>query len=166
MQRTLVAAILIALGAVKLSTQQAADAEWRSYGRDNTNQRYSPLAQINTTNVARLTLAWKHETRPGPVPLVDGLFKQESTPIVVDGVLYYTYPGPHVFAVDAATGKELWRHETTGNSPIRVCCGPNNRGVAVADGLVFVATLDARVLALNARTGGIVWETRAADGGS
>src|SRR5207237_8207715 len=100
MQRTFAAALLIALGMVGKLGQQADDSEWRSYGHDYTNQRYSPLAQINTSNVARLKLAWKHDTRPGRVPLVDGLFKQETTPIVVDGVLYYTYPGPQVFALD------------------------------------------------------------------
>ncbi len=146
-------------------THAPASVEWRSYGRDFTNQRYSPLAQINATNASTLALVWKHDTRPGPVPPVDGLFKQESTPIVVDGVLYYTYPGPQVFAVDAATGRELWRHVGGGNATIKVCCGPNNRGVGVANGLVYVATLDARVVALDAKTGALVWQTRAADGG-
>src|SRR4030095_10405059 len=147
-----------------LRRQPSSDDEWRSYGRDYTNQRYSPLDQINTTNVSTLALAWKHDTRPAPVPPVQGLFKQESTPIVANGVLYYTYPGPQVFALDAATGRELWRFNTTDNGPIKVCCGPNNRGVAVADGKVLVATLDARVLALDAKTGSVVWQTRAADG--
>ena len=140
------------------------DDEWPSYGHDFTNQRFSPLAQINTKNVSQLRLAWTHDTRPAPIQEVEGIFKQESSPIVVGGVLYYTYPGPQVIALDAATGKELWRWAATDNGTIRVCCGPNNRGVAVADGLVFVATLDARVIALNAKTGKIAWQTRAADG--
>jgi PQQ-dependent dehydrogenase (methanol/ethanol family) len=162
-QATILIVAGLALGG--LARQQRNDDEWPSYGRDYTNQRYSPLDQINNTNVSALTLAWKHDTRPATVPPVQGLFKQESTPIVADGVLYYTYPGPQVFALDAATGRELWRFNTTGNGTIRVCCGPNNRGVAVADGKVFVATLDARVLALDARTGKEVWQTRAAEGG-
>ena len=140
------------------------DDEWPSYGHDLTNQRFSPLAQINTKNVSQLRLAWTHDTRPAPIQEVEGIFKQESSPVVVGGVLYYTYPGPQVFALDAATGRELWRWAATDNGTIRVCCGPNNRGVAVADGLVFVATLDARVIALNAKTGKIAWQTRAADG--
>jgi PQQ-dependent dehydrogenase (methanol/ethanol family) len=146
------------------SARAQTDNEWWSYGRDFTNQRYSPLAQINTTNVAQLELAWRHDTRPAAIPPTQGLFKQESSPIIVDGVLYYTFPGPQVFALDAASGKELWRFNTTGNSTIKVCCGPNNRGVAVANGLVFVATLDARVIALHAKTGEIAWQARAADG--
>src|SRR5262245_40684983 len=152
------------VGAGMVAGQPGGGDEWRSYGRDNTNQRYSPLDQINTTNVSGLALAWKHDTRPASVPPVQGLFKQESTPIVADGVVYYTYPGPQVFALDAATGRELWRFATTGNSTIKVCCGPNNRGVAVANGLVYVATLDARVMALDAKTGNVAWTTRAADG--
>jgi glucose dehydrogenase len=140
------------------------DDEWPSYGHDFTNQRFSPLAQINTRNVSQLRLAWIHGTRPAPIQEVEGIFKQESSPVVVGGVLYYSYPGPQVFALDAATGKELWRWAATDNGTIRVCCGPNNRGVAVAEGLVFVATLDARVIALNAKTGKIAWQTRAADG--
>ena len=160
------AVLLMTLGTITVfgGARAAGDEEWPSYGRDFTNQRYSPLAQINTKNVAGLTLAWKHDTRPAPVPPVDGIFKQESSPIIADGILYYTYPGPQVFAVDAATGQEKWRFNTTGNSEIRVCCGPNNRGVAVANGMVYVATLDARVLALDAKSGSIVWSTRAADG--
>ncbi|HEY9226355.1 MAG TPA: PQQ-binding-like beta-propeller repeat protein, partial [Gemmatimonadaceae bacterium] len=160
----LASATLISVGFLSHRQSAGADHEWWSYGRDYTNQRYSPLTQINTSNVARLTLAWKHDTRPAPVPPTQGLFKQESSPIIVDGVLYYTFPGPQVFAVDAATGRELWRHATTGNGTIKVCCGPNNRGVAVANGIVYVATLDARVIALNAKTGDVAWQTRAADG--
>jgi PQQ-dependent dehydrogenase (methanol/ethanol family) len=159
--------IASALGLVCLGTlgyQPGGNDEWPSYGRDYTNQRYSPLDQINTTNVGTLALAWKHDTRPAPVPTVPGLLKQETSPIVADGVLYYTYPGPQVFALDAATGRELWRFNTTGNGPIRVCCGPNNRGVAVAQGKVFVATLDARVIALDAKTGTVLWQISAADG--
>ncbi len=158
------ACLLLASSAPHASRARVTDDDWWSYGRDYTNQRYSPLAQINTTNVGRLTLAWTHEARPAPVPPVDGLFKQESSPIIVGGVLYYTYPGPQVFALDAATGRELWRFNATGNSEIRVCCGPNNRGVAVSNGLVFVATLDARIVALNAKTGTVAWDTRAAEG--
>lgn len=139
--------------------------DWSSFGRDPTNQRFSPLTEINTGNVARLTPAWKHDTRPAPLPRYEGLFKQESSPLIIDGVLYYTYPGPQVFAVDAATGRELWRFATTDNGRIKLCCGPNNRGVGYGDGRVFVATLDARVIALDAKTGEKAWETRAADGG-
>ncbi len=159
--------LLFALADGGLSSANPAvggDDEWPSYGRDFTNQRFSPLAQINAANVSQLRVVWIHETRPAPVPPVEGLFKQESTPIVVGGVLYYTYPGPQVFALDPATGRELWRWTASNNDTIRVCCGPNNRGVAVANGRVFVATLDARVIALDAKTGKIVWQTRAASG--
>ena len=160
----LAALACLSIGAESNRPPRAGDDEWPGYGRDYTNQRYSPLGDINTTNVAQLTLAWTHDTRPAPVPPVDGLFKQESSPVIVGGVLYYTYPGPQVFALDAATGRELWRYSAVGTSEMRVCCGPNNRGVAVSNGRVFVATLDARVIALDAKTGTVAWDTRAAEG--
>jgi alcohol dehydrogenase (cytochrome c) len=140
------------------------DDDWSGYGRTADNQRFSPLADINADNVSRLALAWRHDTRPEALPRYDGLFKQESTPLVVNGVMYYTYPGPQVFAVDGATGREIWRFATSKNGPIKLCCGPNNRGVGYADGTIYVATLDARVIALDAATGSIQWETRSADG--
>jgi alcohol dehydrogenase (cytochrome c) len=157
---------LLAALATLIASRPAAspEDEWRGYGRMPDNQRYSPLAEINAENVSRLVPAWRHDTRPDAIPRYDGLFKQESTPIVVNGVMYYTYPGPQVFAVDAATGREIWRFNTTNNGSIKLCCGPNNRGVGYADGMVYVATLDARVIALDAASGSIKWETRAADG--
>jgi PQQ-dependent dehydrogenase (methanol/ethanol family) len=145
-------------------TAVAPGDDWSGYGRTPDNQRFSPLTEINVDNVARLAPAWRHDTKAEAIPRYDGLFKQESTPIVLNGVMYYSYPGPQVFAVDAATGRELWRFNTTKNGTIKLCCGPNNRGVGYADGMVYVATLDARVIALDATTGAIKWETRAADG--
>src|SRR4051812_39763049 len=152
--------------AIILTSSYAAspDDDWAGYGRTPDNQRFSPLAEINVDNVARLALAWRHDTKPEAIPRYDGLFKQESTPLVVNGVMYYTYPGPQVFAVDAATGREIWRFATTKNGAVKLCCGPNNRGVGYADGLIYVATLDARVIALDVATGAVKWETRAADG--
>jgi glucose dehydrogenase len=125
---------LIATGSVAPTRAVNGNAtdDWPSYGRDFTNQRFSPLSQITTKNVSQLRLAWAHTTQPAPVAPVEGIFKQESSPVVVDGVLYYTYPGPQVFALDAATGEERWRWNVSDNGTIRVCCGPNNRGVAVA----------------------------------
>lgn len=165
MRRSSSIAGILVVGVAMSVPQAPGDDDWASYGRDFTNQRYSPLTEITTANVSRLELAWKHDTRAAPIPRYDGLFKQESSPIIVDGVLYYSYPGPQVFALDAATGQEKWRFATTGNGTVKLCCGPNNRGVGVANGMVYVATLDARVIALDAKTGTIAWETRAADGG-
>src|SRR5512139_242978 len=95
--------------------------EWPSYGRDYTNQRYSPLDQINRSNVAHLTPAWTY--RGG----VKATF--QATPIVVDGVMYLSLPFNHVVALDAGTGRELWRY-THKRRTDKMCCGPANRGVA------------------------------------
>ncbi len=128
---------------------------WLMYGRDYTNQRYSPLTQITTANVSKLVPKWVFQT--GVV------HSFENTPIVVDGVMYITTPFNHVFAIDARTGKQLWKYEHK-EPPTRIfCCGPNNRGVAVAYGKVYMATLDARLLALDQKTGKVVWDVETGD---
>jgi quinohemoprotein ethanol dehydrogenase len=145
--------------------------EWLTNGRDYTERRYSPLKQIDASNVKRLGLAWYYDT---------GSFAGtvETTPIISNGTLYGTIPWSVVFAVDAKTGKEKWRwdpkigHQNfppgSAGKPDRVrtgpsiCCGPGNRGVAVYDGKVYVGTLDARLVALDAETGKVVWDVRTA----
>lgn len=123
--------------------------DWPLYGLDYSNQRYSPLAQIDTGNVTRLTRAWTVKTG------VPGSF--QATPIVRDGVMYVSTPFDHVLALDAATGKELWRytHVLTRQD---FCCGPANRGVAVDESHVFIATIDARLVALDRANGHLAWE--------
>jgi hypothetical protein len=87
----------------------------------------------------------------------------ETTPLVVDGVMYLTTPFNHAIALDARTGKQLWRYEhKSGGSPI-ICCGPNNRGLAAAYGRVYMATLDAHLVALDQKTGKVVWDVEVAD---
>ncbi|HET7234168.1 MAG TPA: PQQ-binding-like beta-propeller repeat protein [Longimicrobium sp.] len=127
---------------------------WPSYGRDYTNQRFSPLAQINTGNVARLTKVWSYHT---------GIREaHEVSPVVMNGVMYVSTPMDHVIALDARTGGRLWEYAHPLGRTI-MCCGPVNRGVAVYDGKVYLATLDAELVALDARTGRKVWETKVAD---
>ncbi|HEY9269028.1 MAG TPA: PQQ-binding-like beta-propeller repeat protein [Methylotenera sp.] len=129
--------------------------EWPSYGRDYTNQRMSPLTQINTRNVAKLGLAWQFKTG------VAATF--QATPIVTDGVMYVALPYNHVAALDAKTGKELWRYQHERKANWKMCCGPASRGVAVSDGKVFIGTVDARLIALNAKTGAKIWDINVAD---
>lgn len=137
----------------------AADAkDWLISGRTYDNERYSPLSQIDTANVGSLVPAALVQTG------VAASF--ETTPIVVDGVMYLTTGTVankmKVMAVDAASGASLW--ETTYNlGPFQVCCGPVNRGAAVAYGMVYVVTLDDKLLALDARTGKERWVTTVAD---
>jgi PQQ-dependent dehydrogenase (methanol/ethanol family) len=129
---------------------------WLTYGKDYSNTRYTGSKQITTLNVASLAPKWVYQTS-GPI----GSF--ETTPLVVDGVMYLTTPFNHAVAVDARTGREVWRYEhKLAGTPI-LCCGPNNRGLAVADGRVYMATLDARLVALDQKTGKVVWDVEVAD---
>lgn len=130
----------------------AADAErvnWMSYGRDYSNQRFSPLTQITASNVARLRPAWTYHSG------VKATF--QATPIVVDGTMYLSLPFNHIVALDAVSGRELWRYTHKRRSE-KMCCGPASRGVAVAYGKVYFGTVDARLIALDARNGKVVWD--------
>src|SRR5215475_5510291 len=125
---------------------------WPMYHRSYDSFRFSPLAQINKDNVKNLTVAWVHQ--PGTV--IQGL---ESTPIVVDGVLYYIASSNRVFALDGATGKEIW-HFYPKLDPVvnTLFFQPYNRGVAVGHGKVFFGSLDGRVFALDQKTAKVAWE--------
>lgn len=129
--------------------------EWPSFGRDYTNQRMSPLTQINRENVQNLGLAWQFKSG------VAASF--QATPIVTDGVMYVSLPYNHVAALDAKTGKELWRYRHERKANWKMCCGPANRGVAVSNGKVFIGTVDARLIALDAKTGARIWDINVAD---
>jgi alcohol dehydrogenase (cytochrome c) len=122
----------------------------------NYNQtRFYPNAQINASNVHRLRPAWIFQT--------DVKETMETTPIVVNGVMYVTTAFNHVYALDARTGEQIWHYKHK-LGPITVyCCGPNNRGVAAYGDMVYMGTLDAKLVALDAKTGKLVWETEIAD---
>jgi len=127
---------------------------WMLYGRTYNNQRYSPLAQIRAGNVGGL--------RPVAVIQTGVVGSYEVSPIVDNGIMFVTTPWDHVIAYGAADGKELWSYKANlGYNTL--CCGPENRGVAVADGKVFLATLDAHLIALDAYTGKVSWNTEVAD---
>src|ERR1041385_4729267 len=117
--------------------------------------RYYPGAQINTTNVAKLRPAFVFQTE-----VVESM---ETAPIVVEGVMYITTSYNHVYALDAATGKEYWHYKHKMGPVTTFCCGPNNRGVAISGGKLFMGTLDAKLVALDAHTGKSIWETQIAD---
>jgi alcohol dehydrogenase (cytochrome c) len=127
---------------------------WRLHGRTYDNQRFSSLTQINASNVRQLR----------PVALIQtGVANaMEATPIEIDGVLYVEAAGNVVQAYDAVTGEELWVY-TPALEFSNLCCGPQARGVAVAYGKVFVAQVDGHVMALDARTGNVIWKTANAD---
>src|SRR5438445_119355 len=142
-------------------TNAAASGDWLMYGHNYWNNRFSPLKMINATNVKNLVprAVYTH----GSATL--GSF--ETTPIVVAGVMYITSPAtPNniVHAFDLRTQKMLWEY-THKNDPVSTaCCGPNNRGVAVSGGSVFLGTLDDNLVALDATTGKVKWEVKVGDG--
>jgi alcohol dehydrogenase (cytochrome c) len=145
----------------------AADSgsEWLIYGRDFTNRRFVPFTQINRQTVARLKPVWQQGTRR----LIKSYLRNESTPLMADGMLIYTdpgmrmaQPGNHVIAVDVRSGRRVWSwyHHPTGTA---LCCGLVNRGVALYGDNVFVGTLDAHLVALDRRTGRVVWDRKLAE---
>ncbi len=139
-----------AVDTARISAASAAE-EWLTYGGTYDEQRHSKLDQINKENVGQLGVAWTYDlaTNRGV----------ESTPIVVDGVMYVTSAWSVVYALDAKTGVEKWVYDPAVDRAVGVkaCCDVVNRGVAVYDGKVFVGVIDGRVEALNAETGAVVW---------
>jgi len=127
---------------------------WLTYGGDYASTRYSALTQITPANVKSLNLAWAYQAP------VAGSW--QPTPIVVDGIMYLTQRPNDVVALDASTGRVFWIYRHT-NEDVIACCGSNNRGVAVLGDLVFMGTLDAHLIALDARSGRLVWKTKVAD---
>jgi len=131
---------------------------WMSYGRDYSEQRYSPLKQINVDNVGQLGLAWYAD-------LAERGGSYETTPIVVDGRIFVTAPWSKLYAFDAKTGKALWKYDpkVPGEWAVKLCCGIVNRGAAVWQGKVIWGTLDGRLIAVDAKSGRKVWEVQATD---
>jgi alcohol dehydrogenase (cytochrome c) len=149
----------VALTAMAAASSSALAQDWPHYGNDQSNTRYSTLSQINTGNVQNLKVAWAHAMGTAD--------SQESTPIVVGDTMYVTSStGPkYVFALDAKTGARKWAYqpELPSDYMSTVCCGLDNRGVAVANGKVFVGRLDAKLDALDAKTGKRLWTATVAE---
>src|SRR5215218_128075 len=131
---------------------------WLTYYGAYDGQRYSPLDQINTENVKRLSPAWVFQAGSVGMHAGPSTYSFEAAPIVVDGVMYVSGWDGWVWALNARTGQELWRYKHAIPYDVSLCCGNVNRGVAVAKGKVFVVTLNAHVLALDAQTGERVWD--------
>ncbi|HEX4943307.1 MAG TPA: PQQ-binding-like beta-propeller repeat protein, partial [Usitatibacteraceae bacterium] len=117
--------------------------------------RFHPGKLINTGNVAKLKPAFVFQTAV--------LESMETAPVVVDGVMFLTTSFNHVYAIDAATGEEFWHYKHKLGPIVTVCCGNNNRGVAIAGGTLYMGTIDAKLVALDAKTGKLLWETQIAD---
>ena len=117
--------------------------------------RYYPATQINTGNVAKLRPAFQFQT--------EVLESMETAPIVVDGIMYITTSYNHVYALDAVTGKEFWHYKHKMGPVTTYCCGPNNRGVAIMGDKLYMGTLDAKLISMDAKTGKLLWSTQIAD---
>jgi alcohol dehydrogenase (cytochrome c) len=117
--------------------------------------RYYPGKQINKSNVGKLRPAWIFQTE-----VKESL---ETTPIVVGGVMYVTTSFNHVYAIDAKTGEQFWHYKHKMGPVTTYCCGPNNRGVAIFKDKVYMGTLDSKLVALDAKTGSLIWQTDIAE---
>jgi len=131
--------------------------EWVTYGHDYAETHHSPLKQINASNVSRLGLAWSFDT--------ESQGAMEDTPLVSNGIIYGTGAWSVVTAADARTGKFLWRWdpEVSRSYSKCLCCGPQNRGVALYKGTVYVGVLDGRLAALDSNTGKLKWKVQTTD---
>lgn len=134
-----------------LKSADSHQGDWLSYGRNYAEDRYSKLDQITTDNLGELGLAWSIE-----LPSTRGV---QATPVVVDGIMYFTGPWSVVYAVDARKGEIIWTHdpEVPRVKAGDLCCGIVNRGVALYKGAVFVGTLDGRLVSIDAATGEQNW---------
>jgi PQQ-dependent dehydrogenase (methanol/ethanol family) len=130
-------------------------ANWLHPNGSYAQTRFYPGKQINTTNVAHLRPVFIFQTAVNE--------SMETAPIVKDGVMFLTTSYDHVYAVDAKTGKEFWHYQHKMGPVTTFCCGPNNRGVAIEGDRVFLGTLDAKLVALDAKTGNVLWQSDIAD---
>jgi quinohemoprotein ethanol dehydrogenase len=140
------------------AANDALSGSWLTYGRTQGETRYSPLKQIDATNAKRLGLAWSYVVGAGGG-------NQEGTPLMWNNTLYGITTWSVVYALDARTGKELWRWDPEVNQTAvrpKICCGIVNRGLAIYNGMIIVPVTDGRLQALNAITGKPVWESRVA----
>src|SRR5271170_7437841 len=128
---------------------------WLTYSGDYSGRRFSSLDQIKAANARTLVAKWVYQT--------GATGKLESTPLVVDGIMYATGQDDRAFALDARTGRPIWMYQRQIPSDIRPCCGHVNRGLAILGDKVFLGTLDAHVVALDAKTGAVVWDVVATD---
>ena len=174
----LVGTTLLAQNTADITAKDVADglknpARWLSYSGDYTSDRYSPLTQITAANAGQLRAEWTFQTG------VVGHF--EATPIVIDGTLYVTGAIDHAWALDAKTGKQLWHYqrfaESGAGAPagrgagtgllsmvgLKVCCGQVNRGFAAWHDKLYMTTLDSHLVALDMKTGKVVWDIPLAD---
>jgi alcohol dehydrogenase (cytochrome c) len=154
MRRAALAALLVGPLVAALGAQTPSDA-WRTYGQNSLGWRYSELTQIDTRNVARLTPRWIYQTGvPGTL---------ETTPLVFEGLMFVAGSSNNSWALDALTGRPVWHTRKTPPSRLNLCCGEVNRGFAVHGDKLFRVNVEGTLVALDAKSGTVLWETTLAD---
>ena len=143
------------VGYERILRSDAEPGNWLTYSGNYAAHRYSSLDSITESNVGKLQPIWIYQT--------SSLQKFETSPIVVDGIMYISEPPSNVTALDTRTGRPLWRYRRTMPDDVRVCCGQVNRGVAILGDLVFIGTVDAHLVALHAKSGAVMWDVAVAD---
>jgi alcohol dehydrogenase (cytochrome c) len=137
----------------RMRTAAAEPQNWLTYGGNYANNRHSPLRQLTPANVKNLQQQWMYQNRIfGP---------WQATPLVVDGVMYVSQRPNDVVALDAKTGRVFWTYQYVPDPKHTACCGSNNRGLAILGNTIFMGALDAHLVALDALTGGLIWDVEA-----
>jgi alcohol dehydrogenase (cytochrome c) len=139
----------------RIAAPASEPGSWLTYSGNYSGHRYSPLKQIDASNASRLKPVWMYQT--------NDLNQFEVTPIVADGVMYVSEPPSNAAALDLKTGRPLWIYRRALPSDVRACCGQVNRGLAILGDTVYLGTLDAHLLALDAKTGHVQWDATVAD---
>lgn len=139
----------------RLVNAESEPENWMMYSGTLDSQRYSRLDQIDKSNVSELEMKWSYQ-----IPVID---RAETVPTVVDGIMFITEAPSNLTAVDAQTGRVYWRYDHELPEDLRICCGRNNRGVAILGETLFMSTLDAHLVAIDARTGNVIWDVEVAD---
>lgn len=139
----------------RLLHAESEPGNWLMYSGQYHSQRHSRLTRIDQRNVSRLRMRWVYQLAT--------LNEVETTPLVVDGIMYLTRSPSDVIALDASTGRPFWTYEHVLPDQLSLCCGRQNRGVAILGERLFLGTLDSRLIALDTRTGNVIWDTRVAD---
>jgi alcohol dehydrogenase (cytochrome c) len=146
---------LVPISAAMLQNAGGDAKNWIHSNGNYANSRFYPGAQINTANVGKLKPAFVFQTAV--------LESMETAPIVINGVMFLTTSFNHVYAINATTGEEYWHYKHKMGPVTTFCCGPNNRGVAVSGDTLYMGTLDAKLVALDAKTGKLLWDKQIAD---
>jgi alcohol dehydrogenase (cytochrome c) len=161
--------LIVVIASVTLAAQTAAPqvssqdlldglkdpTRWLTYGGEYNGQRHSPLTQITSENVNQLTAQWTFQTGT--------LGSFQTTPVVVDGVLYVTGFNNNAWAIDARSGRQIWRYRRELPDDLKLCCSAVNRGFAVLGDRLFMGTLDAHLIALDMKTGAVLYDAELAD---